>query len=215
MFFLPLIHTPIDTKSKINNKHKKSTTKSTTKLTTRTKSLDWWSVIVDRGLERRFDRWCGSMLMEIGDGLMWISVEGDRWWVDGDWCWWRSVLMEIDVDGVLVMGWWRSMLMEISFVGWRRLVLMECLWWCFWVDGDQWIGEALWCLWWLWCWWSSCFGASGFWMWEKEEERRGRKERGNGKDKEKERRRKKMKYWKKKRVGKIILKKEYKNIIYI
>ena len=52
-------------------------------------------------------------------------------------------------------------------------------------------------------------------MWEKEEERRGRKERGNDRDKEKERRRKKMKYWKKKPVGKIILKKEYKNIIYI
>ena len=46
-------------------------------------------------------------------------------------------------------------------------------------------------------------------------ERRGRKERGNGRNREKERRRKKRKYWKKKRIGKIILKKEYKNIIYI
>ena len=50
---------------------------------------------------------------------------------------------------------------------------------------------------------------------KKEEERRGRKERGNGKDKEKERKKKERRYWKKKRVGKIILKKEYKNIIYI
>ena len=202
MFFLPLIHTLPQTKSKINYKHKK--------LTTRTKSLDWWSVIVDRGLERRF----GS--------VMWIDVDGDWWWIDVDQCWWRLVLMEIGdglteigVDGVLVMGWQRSVLMEINFVGWRRSMLMECLWWCFWVDRDQWIGEALWCLWWLWCWWSFCSGASGFWTWEKEEERRGRKERGNGRDKEKERRRKKRKYWKKKRVGKIILKKEYKNIIYI
>ena len=46
-------------------------------------------------------------------------------------------------------------------------------------------------------------------------ERRGRKERGNGRNREKERRRKKRKYWKKKRIGKIMLKKEYKNIIYI
>ena len=75
------------TKSKINYKHKKSTTKSTT----RTKSLDWWSV-------------------------MWIGVDGDRWWVDGVQCWWRSVLMECLwwVDGDRC--WWRSVL---------------------WVDGDQ------------------------------------------------------------------------------
>ena len=35
--------------------------------------------------------------MEIGDGLMLIGLMG----------WGRSVLMEIGVDGVLVMGWWR------------------------------------------------------------------------------------------------------------
>ena len=60
MFFLPLIpHTPIDTKSKINYKNKKSTTKST-------KKINHWNKIV------------GSVLMEIGDGLMWIGVDGDR-----------------------------------------------------------------------------------------------------------------------------------------
>ena len=81
----------------------------TTKSTTGTKSLDQWSVIVDRGLER----WFGSV-MEIG-------VDGDRWWVDGDQCWWSacdgaSGLMEISglerrcgacdgcgVDGVLAL----------------------------------------------------------------------------------------------------------------
>ena len=28
--------------------------------------------------------------MEIGDGLMWIGFNGDRWWVDGDQCWWSA-----------------------------------------------------------------------------------------------------------------------------
>ena len=60
-----------------------------------------------------------------------------------------------------------------------------------------------------------CFGASGFWTWEKEEERRGRKERGNGRDNEKERKKKEKEVLEKKCVGEIILKKEYKNIIYI
>ena len=78
MFFLPLIpHTPTDTKSKINHKNKKSTTKSTKKKsTTRTKSLDrcWWKSMMV---------WCGSVLMEIGDGLTEISVDRDR-------CWWSA-----------------------------------------------------------------------------------------------------------------------------
>ena len=176
MFFLPLIHTLPQTQNQ------KSTTNIKNQPLEKNRWIgNRWLWIVDwRG---DLDRWYGLVFMEIG-------------------VWWRSVLMEIGFNGVLVMGW-------------RRLVLMEWLWWCFWVDGDRWIGEALWCLWWLWCWWSSCFGAFGFWMWEKEEERRGRKERGNDRDKEKERRRKKIKYWKKKLVGKIILKKEYKNIIYI
>ena len=132
--------------------------KSTTKSTTRTKPFDRWSVI-------------GDCVSWIGKAI-WIGIDGDRWWVDEDRCWWRSILMEIGVDGVLEMGWWRS-------------ALMECLWWCFWVDGDWWIGEVLWCLWWLWCWWSPCSGASGFWPWEIEEERRWRKERGNGRYKRK------------------------------
>ena len=71
-------HTLTNTKSKINYKNKKLTTKSTTKSTTGTKSLDQLSVIVDHGLER----WFGSV-MEIG-------VDGDRWWVDGDQCWWSA-----------------------------------------------------------------------------------------------------------------------------
>ena len=44
----------------------------------------------------------------------WIGVDGNRWWVEVDRFWWRSVmgwrrsvLMEIGVDGVLVMGWQR------------------------------------------------------------------------------------------------------------
>ena len=209
MFFLPLIHTLPQTQNQ-----KSSTNIKNQPLEQNRWIGDRWLWIMDwRG---DLDRWCGSVLMEIGDGLMWIGVDGDRFW-------WRLVLMEIGdglmeigVDGVLVMGWLRSVLMKISFMGWWRSVLMECLWWCFWVDEDRWIGEALWWLWWLWCWWSSCSGAFGFWTWEKEEERKGRKERGNGSDKEKERRRrKKRKYWKKQRVGKIILKNEYKNIIYI
>ena len=44
---------------------------------------------MDCGLERRF----GSELMEIGDGLMEIGVDGDRF----------CGLTEIGVDGVLVM----------------------------------------------------------------------------------------------------------------
>ena len=50
--------------------------------------MDRWSMIMDHGLERRF----GS--------VMWIGDDGDQ-------CWWRLVLMEIGVDGVLVMGWRR------------------------------------------------------------------------------------------------------------
>ena len=46
-------------------------------------------------------------------------------------------------------------------------------------------------------------------------ERRGRKERGNGGDNEKEREKKENEVMEKERVGEIILKKEYKNIIYI
>ena len=66
------------------------------KSTTGTKLLDRWSVIMDwRG---ELDRcWWWSVLMENGDGLTEIGVDGDQ-------CWWRSVLMEIGVDGVLVMG---------------------------------------------------------------------------------------------------------------
>ena len=154
MFFLPLIHTLPQTKSKINYKHQK--------LTTRTKSLDWWSVIVDRGLERRFgsvmwigvdgDRWwidvdqCWWSLV-----LMEIGVDGDRWWVDRDRCWWSACdglteigvngdqfcgLTEIDVDGVLMMvllGWQRSMDWRGVVVLVMVVVLMEFLLWCFWV----------------------------------------------------------------------------------
>ena len=139
MFFLPLIHTPTDTKSKINYKHQKSTTK----LTTRTKPFDRWSVIVDRGLERRF----GSVLMEIGfngDRCWWRSVMGWRRSVlmeigfNGDRCWWSAWdgLTEIGVDGVLVMvllGWqrlvdWRGVVVLVMVV-----VLMESLLWCLWV----------------------------------------------------------------------------------
>ena len=46
-------------------------------------------------------------------------------------------------------------------------------------------------------------------------ERRGRKERGNGRDNEKERKKKEKDILEKETLGKIILKKEYKNIIYI
>ena len=82
MFSFPLIpHIPIDTKSKINYKNQKSTTKSTKKKST--KKINHWNKIV------------GSVvLMEIGDGLMLIGFDGDRWWVEEDQCWWRSVLME-------------------------------------------------------------------------------------------------------------------------
>ena len=60
MFSLPLIpHTPTDTKSKINYKNQKSTTKST-------KKINHWNKIV------------GSVLMEIGEGLIWISFDGDQ-----------------------------------------------------------------------------------------------------------------------------------------
>ena len=51
-------YTSTDTKSKINYKNKKSTTKST-KI-----KINHWNKIV------------GSVLMEIGDGLMEISVDG-------------------------------------------------------------------------------------------------------------------------------------------
>ena len=134
MFFFPLIpHTPTDTKSKINYKNKKSTTKST-------KKINNWNKIV------------GSVvLMEIGDGLMLICFDGDRWWVkisvDGDRCWWSACngLMEKrkekdsqkkkkrrrrrrrggyrDKDGVK-KGLFRG----------KKRVLMECLWW---VDGEE------------------------------------------------------------------------------
>ena len=57
-------------------------------------------------------------------------------------------------------------------------------------------------------------GASGFWPWEKEEERKGRKERGNGRDNENERKKKENEVFEKERICEIILKKEYKNIIY-
>ena len=61
---------------------------------------DQWLWILDwRG---DLDRWCGSMLMEIGDGLTEIG--------------------EIGVDGVLMM----------VLLGWRRLVdlrVLWCLWW--------------------------------------------------------------------------------------
>ena len=32
----------------------------------------------------------GSVLMEIGDVLMWNGFDGDRWWADGDQCWWSA-----------------------------------------------------------------------------------------------------------------------------
>ena len=60
MFSLPLIpHTPTDTKSKINYKNQKSTTKSTKKINHQNKIV-------------------GSVLMEIGDGLIWIGFDGDQ-----------------------------------------------------------------------------------------------------------------------------------------
>ena len=48
---------------------------------------------------------------------------------------------------------------------------------------------------------------------ERKKKKEEEEKKGNGRDKEKER--KKLRYWKKKQIGKIILKKEYKNIIYI
>ena len=58
MFFLPLIpHTPIDTKSKINYKNQPQNQQ---------KKINHGNKIV------------GSVLMEIGDGLMWIGFDGDR-----------------------------------------------------------------------------------------------------------------------------------------
>ena len=62
MFFLPLIHTPTDTKSKINNKNKKSTTKSTKKINHWNKIVG--SVIGDHG------SWIGEVI--------WIGVDGDQ-----------------------------------------------------------------------------------------------------------------------------------------
>ena len=58
MFFLPLIpHTPADIKSKINYKNQPQN---------QPKKMNHWNKIVR------------SVLMEIGDGLMWIGFDGDR-----------------------------------------------------------------------------------------------------------------------------------------
>ena len=66
--------------------------------------------------------------MEIGDGLMLIGFDGDRWWVEEDQCWWSACNGRRrggyrDKDGVK-KGLFRG----------KRRVLMKCLWW---VDREE------------------------------------------------------------------------------
>ena len=53
--------------------------------------------------------WIGDRWSWIGE-VIWIGVDGDRFWWRTVMGWQRSVLMEINVDGD--QFWWRSVLME-------------------------------------------------------------------------------------------------------
>ena len=79
MFFLPLIHTLSQTqnqKSTTNIKNQPQNQQQNQPLEQNRLIGDRWLWIVDwRG---DLDRWCGLVLMEIGDGLTEISVDGDR-----------------------------------------------------------------------------------------------------------------------------------------
>ena len=94
-------HTPTTQNQKSTIKIQNQPQNQQKKSTTRTKSLDQWSVIMDHELEMQF----GSVI--------WIGVDGDRWWVDVNRCWWRLVLMEIDngLTEISVNGdrfWWSA-----------------------------------------------------------------------------------------------------------
>ena len=177
MFFLPLIHTLPQTQNQKSTTNIKNQPQNQPLEQNRLIGDRWlwivdWKGDLDRCWWRSVMGWRRSVLMEIG-------FNGDR-------CWWSAWdgLTEISVDGVLVMvllGWRR-------LVDWRGIVvLMECLFWCFWVLTVR----------------------------ERRRKNKKKRKRNRQRYKEKERRRKKRENKKEKMGDKIILKKEYKNIIYI
>ena len=155
MFFLPLIpHTPTDTKSKINHKINKKNQPLEQNRWIGVDGNQWW-VDVDRFWWRSVMGWCGSVLMEIGDGLTEISVDGDR-------CWWSACnglsekRKEKDSQKKKKKGEEREAEIEIKMV-WRRGYSEE-------KEG---------------CWWSACDGLT-----EKRKEKYSHKKKKKEKKKE-------------------------------